>query len=96
MSQRRRDLEAEVVRRVTVANAVAALDDRDRELIALRYGADLNMRDIGQLLDMRTNAIDVALHRCRERLRHALNISMMLPARRARSVVARPSPEPSS
>src|SRR5918992_3770508 len=35
------DLEETSVRRLTIARAVATLDDRDRELIALRYGADL-------------------------------------------------------
>ena len=35
----------------------------------LRYGADLSAREIGRLLEMRANAVDVALHRTRERLR---------------------------
>ena len=37
--------------------------ERDRELIALRYGADLTARQIADLLDLRTNAVGVALHR---------------------------------
>jgi len=66
------DLEHDVVGRLTVTQAVATLDERDRELIALRYGADLTAREIGRVLDMRTNAVEVALHRCRERLRGEL------------------------
>lgn len=62
-------LEDEAVRRLTVARAVATLDDRDRELIALRYGADLTARQIAELFGARTNAIEVALHRAMGRLR---------------------------
>jgi RNA polymerase sigma-70 factor, ECF subfamily len=63
------DLEDEAVRRLTVARAVATLDERDRELIALRYGADLTARQIAELFGARTNAIEVALHRALGRLR---------------------------
>jgi DNA-directed RNA polymerase specialized sigma24 family protein len=45
------------------------LDDRSRELLALRYGADLKAKQIGELLDMETNAVEVALHRALARLR---------------------------
>jgi RNA polymerase sigma-70 factor, ECF subfamily len=63
------DLEEETIRRLTVTGAVAALDERDRELIALRYGADMTARQIAELLGARTNAIEVALHRALARLR---------------------------
>jgi len=63
------DLEEETIRRLTVARAVSTLDERDRELIALRYGADLTARQIAELLGARTNAIEVALHRALGRLR---------------------------
>jgi len=66
------DLEADTVRRLALAAAVANLDDRDRELIALRYGADLTARQIAALLETRTNTIEVALHRALGRLRHVL------------------------
>ena len=66
------DLEAETVRRLTLEQAVARLDDRDRELIALRYGSDLSARQIGELLELRTNAVEVALHRALARLRKQL------------------------
>jgi len=66
------DLEADVLRRLTVAEAVAGLDERDQELIALRFGADLSAHAIAGLLGMTTNAVEVALHRSRERLRGEL------------------------
>jgi len=44
-------------------SAVARLDERSRELVALRYGADLTARQIGGLLGLRTNTVEVALHR---------------------------------
>lgn len=55
--------------RLELAHAVAQLDERDRELIALRYGADLTARQIAELLDLRTNAVEVALHRALGKLR---------------------------
>jgi RNA polymerase sigma-70 factor, ECF subfamily len=66
------DVEAETVERLTLAQAVDRLDERDRELIALRYGSDLSARQIGELLDLRTNAVEVALHRALARLRKLL------------------------
>jgi len=65
-------LEESVIRGTTLAQALAALEDRDRELIGLRYGSDLTARQIGDLLGLRTNTVEVALHRAIERLRVAL------------------------
>ena len=67
------DLADEAADRLSMAAAVAALGERDRELIALRYGADLTGRQIGELLDMRAGAVDVAMHRAVERLRKVLD-----------------------
>lgn len=64
--------EDDAVRRLVLAAAVARLDERERELVALRYGADLTARQIGQLLGMKTNAVEVALHRALARLRREL------------------------
>jgi RNA polymerase sigma-70 factor (ECF subfamily) len=61
-------LEEEAVPRLAISAAVAGLEDRDRELIALRYGADLSVRQIADLFALRPNAVDVALHRARNRL----------------------------
>lgn len=66
------DVESDTVRRLTIAGAVGTLDSRDRELIALRYGADLSARQIAELLGARTNTVEVALHRALGRLRGAL------------------------
>jgi RNA polymerase sigma-70 factor, ECF subfamily len=60
------------VDRLTVRAAVAALDRRERELVALRHGADLTAKQIGELLGLRTNAVEVALHRVHARLRSEL------------------------
>jgi RNA polymerase sigma-70 factor (ECF subfamily) len=66
------DLEEDTIRRLTLSAAVSELDERDRELIALRYGADLTAREIGALLELRTNTVEVALHRALARLRAQL------------------------
>ena len=57
------------VERLAMAAAVGRLDPRERELIALRYGADLTARQIADLLGQRTNTVEVALHRALSRLR---------------------------
>ena len=64
-----RPIEEEAVRRLTVAAAVEQLAQRDQELIALRFGADLTASQIGHVLEMETNAVEVALHRALGRLR---------------------------
>jgi RNA polymerase sigma-70 factor (ECF subfamily) len=66
------DLEASTLERLTLARAVSALDDRSRELLALRYGADLSARQIGALLGLKTNAVEVFLHRTLARVRAEL------------------------
>jgi RNA polymerase sigma-70 factor (ECF subfamily) len=78
------DVEGDTVRRLTIARAVGTLDERDRELIALRYGADLTARQIAEVLGARTNAIEVALHRALARLRETLGQEDDSPAVRKR------------
>jgi RNA polymerase sigma-70 factor (ECF subfamily) len=68
-----RSFEEDSVRRLTLAAAVAQLGDRDQELIALRFGADMTAAQIARILDARTNAIEVALHRALDRLRSILD-----------------------
>ncbi|MEY2513734.1 MAG: hypothetical protein QOJ89_1092 [bacterium] len=68
-----RDLAADAAERLTIMAAFDVLGERDRELLALRYGADLSARQIARTLDLTTNAVDVALHRARSRLRIALD-----------------------
>ena len=67
------DVAEEAVRRVALTEAISQLGERDRDLIALRYGADLTGKQIGDILDMTANAVDVAMHRAVERLKQALD-----------------------
>ena len=69
------DFSSEVASRSDLRRAVEALEDRERELIALRYGADLSAREIGALLDLRTNTVEVAIHRALAKLRVGLESS---------------------
>jgi RNA polymerase sigma-70 factor, ECF subfamily len=66
------ELAGDTADRLDLREAVSHLNERDRELVALRYGADLTARQIGELLDMKTNAVEVALHRALGTLREAL------------------------
>jgi RNA polymerase sigma-70 factor, ECF subfamily len=61
-----------VVRRLELRDAMSRLHARDRELLSLRYGADLSAQQIGGLLEMSSNAVAVALHRALARLRAIL------------------------
>jgi RNA polymerase sigma factor (sigma-70 family) len=63
------DTEAQTVGRLSLSAALGRLDERSRDLIALRYGADLSARQIGELLGLRTNTVEVALHRTLGKLR---------------------------
>jgi RNA polymerase sigma-70 factor, ECF subfamily len=63
------NVEAEALERLTVAAAISRLDARAQDLIALRYGADLTARQIARMLGLKTNAVEVALHRTLARLR---------------------------
>ena len=65
--------EEHAVLRLELRAAVAQLDERDRELVALRFGADLTARQIAGVLDLKTNAVEVALHRALDRLRRQLD-----------------------
>lgn len=58
--------------RMDLHRAVAALDTRSRDLVALRYGADLSSKDIGRIYHMSAGAVDVALHRALKELRTVL------------------------
>ena len=67
------DIEEETLQRIMLGEAIASLDERSRDLLALRYGADLRAREIGQLVGLKTNAVEVALHRALEKLRADLD-----------------------
>jgi len=74
------DLEEDSALRLDTAAAMLRLDERDRELLALRYGADLTAKQIAELLDERTNTVEVALHRALRKLRKALDREDEAPA----------------
>jgi RNA polymerase sigma-70 factor (ECF subfamily) len=63
------DLEEETGLRDELRGALCRLDPRDCELIALRFGGDLTAPQIAEALGMRTNTVEVALHRALRRLR---------------------------
>jgi RNA polymerase sigma-70 factor, ECF subfamily len=67
------NLESSTIDRLVLVDAIASLDTRDRELIALRYGAGMSTRQMEALLSMRRNTIDVALHRARAKLKEHLD-----------------------
>jgi RNA polymerase sigma-70 factor, ECF subfamily len=66
------ELAAESATRIDLRRAVAQLGDREREIIALRYGADLTARQIAAVLELKTNTVEVALHRALQALRAVL------------------------
>lgn len=59
------------VERLDLRRALARLPERDRDLLALRYGAELRSKQIAALLDMKPGSVDVAVHRALARLREA-------------------------
>jgi RNA polymerase sigma-70 factor (ECF subfamily) len=65
------DAEQQIVQRLTLAEAATELSDRDRELLAMYY-AGLGAGEIAEVMGVRRNLIDVALHRALARLRGAL------------------------
>ena len=67
------DLETDTARRLVLAEAMSVLSDREREMLALRYGADLTARRIGEMLGLQTHAVEVALQRALGRLEAALS-----------------------
>jgi RNA polymerase sigma factor (sigma-70 family) len=69
------DLEEDATRRIMLAAAMEGLPPRERELIALRYGSDLTARQIAEVLETTTSAVEVALHRALARLRERLGVA---------------------
>jgi RNA polymerase sigma-70 factor (ECF subfamily) len=82
------DVAADALDRVELARALGKLDGRTRELIALRYGADLTTRQIGELLGLRGNTAAVALHRALQQLRRDLEEPAQAPDMRAAEISA--------
>ena len=60
------------IARLELRAAVATLSQDERDLLALRYGADLAAGDVARILGERTNTVEVALHRVMTKLRDRL------------------------
>jgi RNA polymerase sigma factor (sigma-70 family) len=58
--------------RLDVAKALTRLDPLDREIVILRYFADLSSREIGETLSMAESTVRRRLMTCREKLAVAL------------------------
>jgi RNA polymerase sigma-70 factor (ECF subfamily) len=67
------DMATQAATRVDLQRAVSELDDRSRDLVALRYGASLSSKEIARILGSTPNAVDVALHRTLRQLRIVLD-----------------------
>ena len=52
-------------------HAMAGLDGRSRDLLALRYGAELSSKEIGRIYEMSAGAVEIALRRALNDLRPA-------------------------
>jgi RNA polymerase sigma factor (sigma-70 family) len=63
------DVESSAVQRLDLHAAVSRLSERDRELIALRYGSDLTASQIAAVVGSDTHTVEVALSRALSRLR---------------------------
>jgi RNA polymerase sigma-70 factor (ECF subfamily) len=89
------ELESQSIERLDLRRAVLMLDSHERELVALRYGADLKARQIAELLGERTNTVEVQLHRALDRLRMLLDEPEQEAALRTAQRRSRPKPKPS-
>ena len=69
------DVEGESVQRLDLQAAVSQLSERDRELLGLRYGADLTAAQIAELLESEPHAVEVSLSRAVSRLRSFATVS---------------------
>ena len=78
------ELATDAATRLDLRHAISLLNPRDSELIALRYGADLTARQIGEVLGVKTNAVEVALHRALQALRDTLDAGEQVRATRRR------------
>ena len=56
----RTDLEASTLERLSLQDAVHRLDDRSRELIALRYGVGMSTREIAAHMGLEESAVNVS------------------------------------
>jgi RNA polymerase sigma-70 factor, ECF subfamily len=63
------------VERADLHAVIASLDERDRQLLMLRYGEDLTQQAIARRLGLPDGTVKVRLHRLRHKLRKAIQES---------------------
>jgi len=61
------------VEQADIRAALAALDERDRQLLQLRYSEDLTQAAIARRLGIPEGTVKVRLHRVRHKLRRAID-----------------------
>jgi RNA polymerase sigma-70 factor (ECF subfamily) len=59
--------------RQTIAEALECLTDEEREVIALRFGADLTVPEIAQLTGLRLSTVKGRVYRALEKMREVLD-----------------------
>lgn len=68
---------SETIERLALRSALAELAQHERDLLAMRYGADLTAREIARITDTRTNTVEVALHRTLAKLRRRMDANSL-------------------
>jgi len=68
------DWTGEVLSRLDVESAVSTLQERDRELLRLRYVDDLTQTDVADRVGLAEGTVKVKLHRLRKKLRDRLEV----------------------
>jgi RNA polymerase sigma-70 factor (ECF subfamily) len=63
---------AAVAQRDELHRALATLSDQEREVLALRFGADLKLRDIARIVGDGESAVEGRVYRALRKLREAL------------------------
>jgi RNA polymerase sigma factor (sigma-70 family) len=69
------DRALEAIEHAELIRAVRTLDDRDRLLIALRFGADLDLTSVGEVVSLSADSAGQAVLRALSRLRRRLEVS---------------------
>lgn len=71
----RRPVEDAVLRNLRLENlqrAIEELDDKDQEMISLRYSGELTMEEIGQIYDISKMAVSKRLKKLHEKLERSV------------------------
>ena len=63
---------AAVEQRDELTRALALLSDEERDALALRFGADLKLRDVARVLGVGESAVEGRIYRALDKLRSAL------------------------